>query len=175
MKKGFTLIELIIAVALFSILTVFVALTFLVGLRVWGSGRERAEITQDGILSIERMVRELGQASEIRSAQADRVRFDADLNSDGSDETITFAVSGGVLERTEQGGAQIDLAPNVGNFALSYYTSNSDPMVDDPMPFPVTGPQLDTVRVIAISLTLEQADEAITLSSSAYTRNQSDD
>jgi type II secretory pathway pseudopilin PulG len=169
---GFTLIELIIIIALFSILAAAIFWTFVAGLRAWGSGRDRAYIRQDANLAIERMVRELSEASEINTAGSDEIEFDADLDGDGSVETIRFDVSNDDnLERTEViTGPDIivTLARNVQTFTLGYYLDGDN----DTLLSSVTGPSRDDVRVIVISLTLNEGGETLTLSSSVYTRNQ---
>lgn len=168
MKKGLTLIELIIVIALFSILAVAVFWTFVVGLKVWGSGMDRGYIRQDANLSIERMVRELSEASEFSRARSDEVDFNADLDGDGSVETIKFDISNdNNLERTEDSIAVI-MAGNVQTFTLGYYLDGDN----DTLLSSVTGPSRDDIRVIVISLTLDDGDETITLSSSVYARNQ---
>jgi len=171
-KKSFTLIELIIVIVFFTIFAGVVSWTFVVGLRVWGSGRDRAYIRQDANLAIERMVRELSQVSEISTAKSDEIEFEADLDQDGSVAIIRFDVSSDDdLERTEVitgSDTVVTMAPNVQTFSLGYYLDGDN----DTLLTSVTGPSRDDIRVIVISLTLNDGDETITLSSGAYTRNQ---
>lgn len=171
-RTGFTLIELIVVVVLFSILVAAVFWIFVAGLKIWGSGKDRAYIRQDANLAIERMVRELSEASAINTAKSDEVEFDADLDGDGSVETIRFDVSNdGNLERTEVitgPDIVVIIAPNVRDFIVGYYLDGDN----DTLLTSVTGPSVDDIRVIVISLTLDDGDETIILSSSAYARNQ---
>ena len=166
MKKGITLIELIIVIVLLSILVGFVSWVFVVGLRSWSSGKDRADIRQSSNLALERMVRELSQASSFTIAQAGQVKFVADLDDDGTDETVTFSVSNSELFSDTDGTATV-LAPDVQAFGLLYRDLNNVIMT-----FPISGGDRDNIRVIIISLTLNKADETINLSSSAYARNQ---
>ncbi len=166
MKKGFTLIELIIVIALFSVLMLSVSWVFVAGLRTWNSGVNRAEIRQDGTLALEKMVREISQADSFTIAHADRVKFDADLDDDGGNEDITFATDDNRLIRTVSGTSTV-LAYNVQSFGLLYRDLNNAVM-----PFPITGNNRDNIRVIIMSLTMSNADETIDLSSGAYARNQ---
>ncbi len=165
-KKGITLIELIIVIILFILLSGFFLWTFSVGLKMWDSGRRRAEIRQSGALAIERMVRELSQASSFTIAQAEQVKFDADLDNDGSDETVTLSISGSEL-MWEAGAAEMVLASSVQNLAFSYRDLNNTAMA-----FPITGNERDDIRVVIIALTLSDEDETVILSSGVYTRNQ---
>lgn len=166
MKRGFTLIELIIVIVLFSMLAAATFWTFVVGLRAWGSGRDRAYIRQDANLAIERMVRELSQAKSFTIAQADQVKFDADIDNDDTDETVTFAISDSSLERTVDGTTTV-LTPDLQTLEFSYRDLN-----DVAMALPITGNDRDNIRVIVMSLTLNEGDETFVLSSSAYARNQ---
>ncbi len=166
MKKGITLIELIIVIVLLSILVGFVSWVFVVGLRSWSSGKDRADIRQSSNLALERMVRELSQASSFTIAQAGQVKFVADLDDDGTDETVTFSVSNSELISDIDGTATV-LAPDVQAFGLLYRDLNNVIMT-----FPISGGDRDNIRVIIISLTLNKVDETINLSSSAYARNQ---
>jgi len=166
MRKGFTLIELIIVIILFIIIVGFAGWSFVVGLRTWASGMNRTEIRQDSALAMERMVRELSQAKLITIAQVDTVKFAADADDDGADETITFDTLTGNLNRTVKDTITV-LARNVNSFQLAYYDLN-DVLLD----FPVLGADRDNIRVITITLTMNKADETLTLSSGAYARNQ---
>jgi uncharacterized membrane protein affecting hemolysin expression len=154
-----------VAIVLF---VVAVFWTFVAGLRAWDSGRDRACLRQDANLAIERMVREISEASEISTAKSDEIKFDADLDEDGSVETIKFDVSNNDnLERTENNVAVI-LARNVQEFTLGYYlVGDNNTLLSS-----VTGPSRDNIRVIIISLTLNYGNETFILSSSVYTRNQ---
>lgn len=165
-KNGFTLIELIIVTALIGILTGVIALIFAVGLKTWSSGMGRANLRQDGNLAIEIMVRELSQAKSFTTAQSSQVKFDADIDDDGIDEQITFAISGANLTRTVDGTAAV-LISNLQAFDLLYRDLN-----DVSMAFPITGGDRDNIRIIIMSLILNKGDETFTLSSSVYARNQ---
>lgn len=165
-SKGFTLVELIIVTALIGILAGVVAFTFAVGLKTWSSGLDRTDIRQDGNLVLERMVRELSQAYSIRNAEEDAITFWADAD---GDEEVTFELENSNLKRTSDGGETV-LTPDVETFALSYRDVNNNLMT---LPQDVASQsKRDNIRVIIILLTLDKADETVTLSSSVYTRNQ---
>ena len=169
MRRGTTLIELIIVIVLFSILAGFISWTFVAGLKVWDSGINRTKAREDASLAMERMVRELGQASLITAAQVDGITFVADVDDDGSNETITFDVSSNNLIRGV-GSLSTILASNVQSFDLSYRNLVNKLMA---LPEDTSGPdERDKIRVIIISLTMNKDDEIITLSSSVYARNQ---
>ena len=120
-------------------------------------------------------MREISQASEIIRARSDEIIFEADLDGDASVETITtitFDVSkDGNLERTEDRQGQdlvVIMTPGVQSFTLGYYLAEDN----DTLLGSVTGPSLDDIRVVVISLGATEADETFSLSASAYARNQ---
>lgn len=163
---GFTLLEVIFVSLLLSILTGFIAWTFVVGLRAWGSGINRSNVRQSGNLAMERMVRELSQAYSFTYAREDEIRFWT--NETGTEE-VTLVVTGGALTRTADA-TSIILTPYAQNFVLAYRDLD-----DDPMNIPAdTGSQdkRDDIRVIIVSLILNEGDETVTLTSAAYARNQ---
>ena len=165
-KTGFTLIELVIVIVFFTIFSGAAFWTFAAGLRAWGSGRDRTYIRQDASLAIERMVRELSRAKGFTIAQAAQVKFAADIDNDDSDESVTFAVNDGSLERTVDGTTTV-LTSRLKTLELSYRDLN-----DTVMAFPITGNDRDNIRVVVISLTLDEGAETFELSSGAYVRNQ---
>lgn len=169
MRKGFTLVEFIIVILLFSVLIMAASWAFVVGLRVWDSGRKRAGIRQESSWAMERMVREISQASSITDADEDEMAFVADLDDDDSDETITFSISDNELIRTEDA-VDVVLARNVQTFSLSYRDYDNT-LLSIPSGVASQGKR-DLIRVIIVSLTMNNADETITLSSSLYVRNQ---
>ena len=166
MKKGVTLIELIIVIVFLSILIGFVSWVFIVGLRSWSFSKNRSDIRQDGNLALEKMVRELSQASSFTIAQAEQVKFVADIDSDGTNETVTFSVTDSNLNRTVDGVTTV-LTPDAQTLGFLYRDLN-----DAVMTFPITGGDRVNIRVVIISLTLNKVDETVNLSSSAYARNQ---
>ncbi len=58
-KRGFTLLETLIALSLFSVLMCVSAYLFTVGLRVWSTGSLRTEIREDMSYAMEKVVRDL--------------------------------------------------------------------------------------------------------------------
>jgi len=172
MKKGFTLVELLITVVLFSVLAAVVSWVFMVGLRTWDSGKERADIRQNAGLAMERMMRELSLTSEITRARSDEIRFEADLDQDEQVEKIIFDVNkDNDLERTENitgPNPVVIMARDVQNFTLGYYLeSDNENLLSS-----VAKNAMDDIRVVVIALTLSKGEETISLSTSVYVRNQ---
>jgi prepilin-type N-terminal cleavage/methylation domain-containing protein len=171
MKKGFSLIEILIVISLFTVIVGFALWAFVMGLRAWNSGQNRAEIRLDATYALERMVREISQASNIGIAQDDTVKFSADVNNNGVNETITYKVVDNNLIRSIPDLLLEDIilvvARSADSLQLVYYDLDNNLLTP-----PIIGAQQDTIRLIQITLNMNKADETLTLSSSAYARNQ---
>lgn len=169
MKTAFTLIELVVVVVLMSVLGGAVLWLLVAGLKIWGVSLDRAQIRQGTASAVHRMMREFSQINSIADAKDDAITLLADLDDNGTDETISYSVSGGNLRRTE-GAAVTIVAPYVQTFGLSYRDLNNDLL--NPPGGTSTQTKRDQIRVITISLTADKGDETLTLSSSVFARNQ---
>lgn len=129
---------------------------------------DRAGIRQDASLAMDKMMRDLSQASGITAANATSITFAADTDANGVNEIETFAFDSGrkKINKTVNG-VTTTLTPDVQAFTLSYRKANTE------IPFtPVSQADRDSVRVIVIALTMNKASENFSLSSSVYPRNQ---
>lgn len=77
-KRGFTLIELMIAILFFVILTGVVAYVFHVILYSWYNQETRAGIDIDIDSATEEAVRDIREAKAVSSVNSDEIRFTAD-------------------------------------------------------------------------------------------------
>lgn len=169
MNKGFTLIEVFIVIILFSVLALSVLWIFSTSLKIWGTGLDRTQIRQEAGAALGRIIRELGQTASVSAATANQITFLADLDGNGSDETVSLNVSGGNLTRTE-GAVTTLLASNVQTFGLSYRDVNN--VLLTPPADTDTQPERDQIRIVTVTLTMDKDEETLTLASSAYARNQ---
>jgi len=175
MKKGLTLVELLISVFFLALIGAVVLFVYTAGLRSWTSAENYAEVTNAGGLAMERMVRELSLASEITSAESDEVEFEADVDGDGSVETIKYDVDkDGRLIRAEGTVQPLThiLANAVQDLTLGYYLDQDDTRYDSVKTGGSGVTEADTIRVVDIFLEISAGDETTTLGGSAYTRNQ---
>lgn len=79
MRNGLTLIELIITIAMFAVLTIVSAYIFRAVVLSWSSQERRAGIEINLDKGIEEMVRDLREAREVQStASYDEIRFSQD-------------------------------------------------------------------------------------------------
>ena len=169
-KKGITLIELIMVVSLFAILAGAIAFVFGVFLREFSSTHIRGNLRQDAIIAVERLTRELNEAREITSAQANSVSFwwqdtDGDDLRDSS-EVVTFSwdgTAGTALERDS-----VKLALNIENFQIAYRNLNNSLLSPSP---DLSLVNRDSIRRLDIQLKLSKEDEEFTLITSIIPRN----
>lgn len=169
-KDGFSLIEFMIGILLFSIIISAAGFIFVVVLREWSSTQIRNDLRQDAIIAIERLTRELNEAREITSAQDSSISFwwqdtDGDSVRDSS-EVVTFSwdgTSGTALERDSA-----SLAFNVEDFQISYRDLNNASLSPSPDLFLAAR---DSIRRLDIELKLSKEDEEVMLVTSIIPRN----
>jgi len=168
---GITLIELLMAIVLFSLITGAAMLVLTVSLKTWNSNKDRINIRQNGNLALEEMVRYLELASNITAATTSAITFAADINNNGADETVTLAFDAVNKNlNVTVGGATTTITPYVQSFSFSYCASGTETPFTPPDPD--TQGERDTIRVVILSLTMNKGSETISSSSSAYCRNQ---
>lgn len=80
-NKGLTLIELLVTTAIMSVLVFTVGYTFVVGLKLWNVGYDRADIRTDISQALELISKNLRQAKSIDELTAGSITFTADLGS----------------------------------------------------------------------------------------------
>ena len=168
-RSAFTLVELMIVIALFLVLTGVLAQVLLVGFNVLGSENNRANLRQEANLAMERIVRELSQTTSITDANEDGIEFVVDLDGDEVNETVTFDANAATLNRTEDASV-VKLAGNTQAFTLAYYDTTNALMT---VPSDVSNQaKRDNIRLINVALTMNNNSETFDLRSSVYTRNQ---
>lgn len=146
---GFTMLELMVVVLLLSLLmTVFYGFLF-GGERAARDGRDWLEANQAARLALDRLSRELREADYLEIAEAGRVKFGADFNSnngitDAESEIVTYAYDALSRELRISAGSPLVtavLARNVVAFTLSYF--GSEPSLDSNFDGTVTGAEIE--------------------------------
>lgn len=168
-KKGLTLVELLMVVALMSILVVVTSFVFVAVFKSWGFEVAKAHVKQEAGWGMEKMSRELRELLLITSAQLYSMDFWSDINENGiqdGDETITYSWSetpGDSLTRSD-GIITSTLSNDVESFELSYY-NGSGTLLAVPVAIPAD------VKLITIKLKTKKEDEEINLRSNVRPRN----
>lgn len=187
-SAGFTATELIIVAALLSLLIGAIFMPLVTGQFYWHRGESDAQVQRKARLAIERVVRDLRHAgfrsdasNYVKSAGASEISFEADLDDDGSAETIRFFKDGESLKKGVQleGETSETVSPiidKVSDFSLAYY-DNSDPPGEIALGGEGTVESSDLKRIALIetqiitSITRSGYTKEITLNSEALIRH----
>lgn len=154
-RAGLTLIELIWAVGLLSILLAAMSFAFVAGVKAWDTGFLQGAVKKEASFSLRIVSEELEQATQITAAAGESITFLSDLDGNGADETITYSwsgLAGADLVRT-QGAAVRPLAHDVEDAQFRYYDANN--ILLSP---PVTA---SSVRVVELTLQIKNKDETL--------------
>jgi len=121
---GLTLIELVVSVAITSILTVALGSTILIASRALPDGQGPADAVVRAAAVADQLAREIEYAVSINSRSANMVEFTvADRNGDEAPETIRYEWSGAAgdpLTRRYNGQAAAEILDNVSEFHIEY-------------------------------------------------------
>jgi len=199
-QQGFTLAEIIIAVAISLIALIAVASAFIVQNQHFAQQMRIVEMEQNVRAALQIMVRELlqagyikdpttppnqdvtgepfadGVAEDIEEADTATLTFQADIDGDGNTETVRYAWSGTAgdpltREEWEWNSGDETLAENVENLSFSYFRFDEDTPMSAPLS---TATDRADVRRIGIGLTVRSESnepEMMTLRSSVTPRN----
>jgi prepilin-type N-terminal cleavage/methylation domain-containing protein len=143
-RAGYTVVEVLVAMAVMGLLMSATLSLLQSGLAAWGWGAGRVEAQQGIRAALERMARELRDAGydptgagieAVLVAEPTRIVFQRDLNGNGlidpTRERVTYLLrpKETTLRRDAGGGAQ-PLAENIRGFTLSYLDSAGAPTAD---------------------------------------------
>ena len=165
-QAGFTLVEVLISIAILSILFGTIYRTFDIFNRSYTSENVKAGVQQKTRIGIDLMARDIRLAGldPLGSANAGfnpaatdstSIQFTADLNYDGDlndpFEDIRYALNGNLLEQTSDLGAGMVSATLLDNvIGLTFtYLDATDTLLAEPIP-------TDEIRTVLISLTMQR-------------------
>ena len=127
-ERGFTLAELLTAMAVLGLLLAGLFLTLQQGQSAYLYGAGRAEVQQNARVALERMLRELRDASSVATASANDIKFTF-LDDTSTLVTVEYSLSGAsapyLLHRNQTvpalAGQPDTLVGGVSNFTVTYY------------------------------------------------------
>ena len=117
-QAGFTLIEAIVTMVIAAIVATIGATVISGAFRNYFLGREIVQDSAQGTLALERMTRELRairSQSDLTTMGLNTIAF---VDTEGK--SIDYALSGGAVTRSENGGAAQPLADNVSALSFGY-------------------------------------------------------
>ncbi len=154
-QRGYTLAELLTAMAVLGLLLAGLLLTLQEGQTAYQYGAGRAEVQQNARVALDRMLRELRSASTITTSSASAVTFTY-LDDTSTLITVAYSLSGAsapyLLQRNQTGAAnQPDtLVGGVTSLAITYYDIND-----------VVTTTAANVRSIEIQITTQPEDTTL--------------
>ena len=127
-ERGYTLAELLTAMAVLGLLMAGLFLTLQEGQTVYLYGAGRAEVQQNARVALERMLRELRTASSVATSSASDVKFTF-LDDTAASVTVEYNLNGTNLQRNQTvpaaAGQPDILVGGVTTFAVTYYDINN--------------------------------------------------
>jgi len=160
-SRGLTLLEVVLAAGLAALLAGSVYESVAVGRRAVESAQEE-DLREQLAAAMELLTRELILASDVETAEDQRVQFGADLNDDGEPERVSYEAIGPTLVR-RSGTVSVTLLRGLNSFDLNYLDAAGRPMAT-----PVTGASLDEIRVAEVNATVSQEAESWSVANGIY-------
>jgi prepilin-type N-terminal cleavage/methylation domain-containing protein len=160
-KKGFSLIEMMVALGILSLIIIGLVTFFAGGTRAWVTGQYQLEAQRNARLSMDRMVREIREADYIRnSSLSSSVDFHTPFHGN-----ISYSLSGNDLKRDSN-----TVINNVLTLDFSYF-DNSDTKLDT---FPLSDEDASKISKVHIDFQVDVDKDSspdITLNSDINLRN----
>ena len=123
-ENGYTLIELVMVIVILGVIGGFTFQVVAAGVQAFKKSSARKDLSDQGRLALERMVRELRDAKEITATSSDSITFNkVHKSAQDSAEEIKFQKNGANLERIadpSDSALQAVLAANVDTFQVTF-------------------------------------------------------
>jgi type II secretory pathway pseudopilin PulG len=148
-SHGMTALELLIYAAVLSVLTIAVIVTFVSLRTVFEKTRVERVVTNAGVTSIDRLVRDIRDADTVNTLLSTLDATSSVLVLENGATTTTYRVGGGVLTLEVEGVVKGALTPDtaqVTNFAAVRYGGVSSDMVRVTLDLAVVGPFASTTK-----------------------------
>ena len=123
-ERGYSLAELLSAVAVLTLLLAGLLVTFQEGLNVYSFGAGRSEVQQNARVALDRMLRELRTAAQITTATSNDIQFTF-VDDSGASVTVEYSLGGTNIQRNQTvpaiGGQPATLTGGVAGLTITYY------------------------------------------------------
>jgi prepilin-type N-terminal cleavage/methylation domain-containing protein len=124
-EQGFTLIEIVVTIVITGIIAYIFLNFFSLGTDSYTLIETRNDVLQDERVVLNRMIREIHQATTLTITSSTDITFTYDDNSDGVNETYRYYLSGTDLIRTINGGSSTVILDNVNSLSLTGDTNRA--------------------------------------------------
>jgi prepilin-type N-terminal cleavage/methylation domain-containing protein len=122
LQRGFTLIELVVVIVIVGIIAYIFLNFFNLGVDSYKLIDSRSDLTQNGRVVLQRMIREISQASSLTITSSTDISFTWDDTGNGVNDTSRYYLSGTDLRRTINGSNDTVILDNVSSLS---FTGNS--------------------------------------------------
>ena len=123
-ERGYSLAELLSAMAVLTLLLAGLLVTFQEGQNVYSFGAGRSEVQQNARVALDRMLRELRTAAQITTASVNDVKFTF-VDDSGTSVTVEYSLGGTNIQRNQTvpaiGGQPATLTGGVADLTITYY------------------------------------------------------
>jgi prepilin-type N-terminal cleavage/methylation domain-containing protein len=164
-EHGFTLTELLAAMAVLGLLMAGLFATLRSGQATYGFGAARAEVQQNARVGLDRMLHELRTGTKVTAASASSLTFEF-VNGTGDFVTVQYSLSGTDLRRNQTApavaGQPETLIGGVSALAITYYDGNNVLMTAPVVP----------ASVCSVDVTLTVLSEGAGLTSASPSQRQ---
>jgi prepilin-type N-terminal cleavage/methylation domain-containing protein len=127
-KGGFSLIELMVVVAILSFIILGLVTFFSGGVRSWISGQNQLKAQREARIAVDRMVKEIREANNVVSGYENGIEVSFPSSFGKANVSYELNTSTGTIERNSTNNL-ISYIPS-GGFSIDYYDSESNPVVD---------------------------------------------
>lgn len=150
-KKAFTLIEMVVTVAVMSIVAFSLLYIMLEGFKVWWVNRDYIGLASDGKAVINRIASEAYQAESFTFVHAEEIVLYSDIDNDGYAQSIKYYIENAGLYRDEEG-----LDASINPAVMSEDVSSISFNWESP--------------ILTIGLTMTKGDDTLNLRRKAFIR-----
>ena len=123
-ERGYSLAELLSAMAVLTLLLAGLLVTFQEGQNVYSFGAGRSEVQQNARVALDRMLRELRTAAQITTATSNDIQFTF-VDDSGASVTVEYLLNGTNIQRNQTvpaiGGQPATLTGGVAGLTITYY------------------------------------------------------
>jgi prepilin-type N-terminal cleavage/methylation domain-containing protein len=174
-KKGVTLVELLVALGLSSLLVIFVFSLHLFSNKLVTEWTKKAELEDIALLSIETLKRDISKTKTLLAAEKEKIEL---INQ--NDKKITYEIRDQGLSRNGESLTKNKIS--VENLSFNYYhkselsqtgylLAKDEKELDKNMNFRLDGEELEQISGVKISLSLSGYNKKIDIESFVRLRN----